>query len=791
MSNYLFCFAISILLLNSCITADAQIRPQQHTRLRAAMDRHDYAGAEQILREMMSGSPGAFTRNNYDYLLARLLERRRANAEATAIFQQVISRNSPLAGYAMLHQAEIERSSRNSDQEQKLLQRFVSQFNDHLLRERAIQRLGESYLKAGQYESAISALRSLNAPRREALAAIGEAQLALRQIDSARLSFEAVVSTGSMDDASLRAVKGLDRIEQSPMTALTLDERLRRARVYQYNRHFADARKHWLVIVRELPLQDLPRSERRAEALFQLGRGYFLEDNFLEAIKWYNQAHDEFPQSQEGEEGFYFAGHGYQSLHEADRAIARYEEFLKAYPNSDFFGYAHLNAIDTLRSVGHLEEALRWAARAQTLTREPFIVTAAIFKQAKIHLTQENYQSAIADLTLLKSKNPGARGLTAMTSAAEVTYLRGYCLERLGRFDEAINDYLSLGEVRNGSAGYYGRRASQRLKALANNFRARNTILSRRNQFLSDARAANAQGNATAAKTAANQALRFTLDRVNSQEMLKILRDAYAKLRGYQLPAYALSRVERGDPLDEGVAPAAGRSHETMAGELLFLGLYDEGAPELAETPVGTQTLAFYCSRGDCAHRTIKYSEPILNTLPEDYRLELLPREWAEVFYPMPYREALIRHAVSRGIDPRFVLSIIRQESRYDPKVKSQSAARGMMQFITLTAKDIATQLGINDFEQSDLYDADTAILIGSQYLQNLFNEFTMPQAVAAAYNGSEDSVRRWRARARSTEADRLVIEVLKRETKDYLFKVMNYYAAYQTIYPNELVVEK
>jgi tetratricopeptide (TPR) repeat protein len=791
MSSHLFCFAISILLLNSCIAVDAQIRPQQHTRLRAAMDRNDYAGAEQILREMMSGSPRAFARNNYDYLLARLLKRRRANAEAMATFQQVVSRNSPLAGYALLHQAEIARASRNPDQEQRLLQSFISQFNDHLLRERAVQRLGESYLKTGQYEAAINTLRSLNLPRREALAAIGEAQLALRQIDSARLSFEAVVSTGSMDDASLRAVKGLDRIEQAPVTAQTPDERLRRARVYQFNRHFAEARKHWLVIIQELPRQDLPRSERRAEALFQLGRGYFLENNFLEAIRWYNQVHDEFPQSQEGEEGFYFAGHGYQNLGEVDRAIARYEEFLKAYPNSDYFGYAHLNAIDTLRSVGRLEEALSWAARAQALTREPFIVTAAIFNQAKIHLTQQNYQAAVADLTLLKSKNPGARGLTAMTSAAEVTYLRGYSLERLGRFEEAINDYLSLGEVRNGAAGYYGRRATQRLRALANNLRARNTIISRRDQFLSGARAANAQGNAAAAKTAANQALRFTLDHATSHQMLRVLRDAYAKLRGYQLPAFALSRIERSEALDEGVAPAAGRGHQTIAGELLFLGLYDEGAPELAETPVGTQTLAFYCSRGDCAHRTIKYSEPILNSLPEDYRLELLPREWAEVFYPMPHRESLIRHAVSRGIDPRFVLSIIRQESRYDPRVKSQSAARGMMQFITLTATETAAQLGISDFEQSDLYDADTAILFGSQYLQNLFNEFTTPQAVAAAYNGSEDSVRRWRARARSSEADRLVIEVLKRETKDYLFKVMNYYAAYQTIYPNELVVEK
>jgi soluble lytic murein transglycosylase-like protein len=67
-----------------------------------------------------------------------------------------------------------------------------------------------------------------------------------------------------------------------------------------------------------------------------------------------------------------------------------------------------------------------------------------------------------------------------------------------------------------------------------------------------------------------------------------------------------------------------------------------------------------------------------------------------------------------------------------------------------------------------------------------LFDEFGSPQAVAAAYNGSEDSVRRWIARSQSKEVDRFVIEVAKRETKDYVFKVLNYLQAYKTFYPNE-----
>ena len=176
--------------------------------------------------------------------------------------------------------------------------------------------------------------------------------------------------------------------------------------------------------------------------------------------------------------------------------------------------------------------------------------------------------------------------------------------------------------------------------------------------------------------------------------------------------------------------------------------------------------------------------EPLLSSLPDDYRLELLPRETAEIMYPMPFRDSLRRHAISRGVDPRFVLSIARQESSYNPRVKSASAARGLMQFISQTSNQIATQLKLRDFEQNDLYTPDTAILFGSQYMKNLFDEFGNAPAVAASYNGSEDSVRRWIARAKTSDLDRFAVEVLKRETKDYVFKVTSHYLAYQKIYP-------
>src|SRR5262249_26310935 len=146
------------------------------------------------------------------------------------------------------------------------------------------------------------------------------------------------------------------------------------------------------------------------------------------------------------------------------------------------------------------------------------------------------------------------------------------------RFDEAINEYLALPELREGAAGYYGYRASERLRALGANSRASALVASKRDAFLSQARASITQGNAVAAKSAANQALRFEIDEPTRDEMLKVLRAAYAKLTGYKIPNIQTTQSGRILPIESGATPPSDSSHQTLAGELLFLGLYDEGS---------------------------------------------------------------------------------------------------------------------------------------------------------------------------------------------------------------------
>ncbi len=126
------------------------------------MARHDFKLVEQSLREMEKTDARAFTRNNYDYLLARMLDQRGAAAEAASVYQKVAARNSALAGYALWHEAEIARAAGNFTEEQTRLERFTKEHPGHLWHEQARQRLAASYFKTGQYQQAITVLRALS-----------------------------------------------------------------------------------------------------------------------------------------------------------------------------------------------------------------------------------------------------------------------------------------------------------------------------------------------------------------------------------------------------------------------------------------------------------------------------------------------------------------------------------------------------------------------------------------------------------------------------------------------------
>ncbi len=156
--------------------------------------------------------------------------------------------------------------------------------------------------------------------------------------------------------------------------------------------------------------------------------------------------------------------------------------------------------------------------------------------------------------------------------------------------------------------------------------------------------------------------------------------------------------------------------------------------------------------------------------------------------YPAPYRETIVREAAKRGVDPRLVLAIMRQESGFKPRAKSIAAARGLLQLTPDTAARYAAHVGMNNLRDEDLYRPETSILLGSVYLAELAREFpNLPEAVVASYNGGEDNVARWLKRAGRRDPGVFAAEVGFEETKKYVYIVMANYRAYQELYTKDL----
>src|SRR5215213_638423 len=127
-------FIITLLLLFSWPTK-AQTPTERHTRIRASVEGGNYDSAINELRSLMSADPSVFTLNNYDYLLARLSERRGDTASAAGAYQAVVARNSQLSQYALWHLAQFARSTGNLLLEREQLRQLIATTPASLLRE--------------------------------------------------------------------------------------------------------------------------------------------------------------------------------------------------------------------------------------------------------------------------------------------------------------------------------------------------------------------------------------------------------------------------------------------------------------------------------------------------------------------------------------------------------------------------------------------------------------------------------------------------------------------------------
>jgi soluble lytic murein transglycosylase len=134
--------------------------------------------------------------------------------------------------------------------------------------------------------------------------------------------------------------------------------------------------------------------------------------------------------------------------------------------------------------------------------------------------------------------------------------------------------------------------------------------------------------------------------------------------------------------------------------------------------------------------------------------------------------------AVSGAPELALTLGITRQESGFDPSVRSGADARGMMQLLPATAASVARGLGMS-YQASMLYDADYNMQLGQAFLGRQISNFSgsYPMAIAA-YNAGPGRPPQWVTfcgdpRGAATDPIDFIECIPFSETRNYVMRVM------------------
>ncbi|MFN3995899.1 MAG: lytic transglycosylase domain-containing protein [bacterium] len=129
------------------------------------------------------------------------------------------------------------------------------------------------------------------------------------------------------------------------------------------------------------------------------------------------------------------------------------------------------------------------------------------------------------------------------------------------------------------------------------------------------------------------------------------------------------------------------------------------------------------------------------------------------------YDEIILKMARKYELDPNLIKAVIKQESTFDPKKVSKRNAKGLMQLMDVTIKDIKR---ISGYEVKDPFDPRQNIEGGSIYLSWLLKKYNGNLDLAlAAYNAGPGAVDRAKGIPQNGE------------TPDFVKKVKQYYQEY------------
>ena len=154
------------------------------------------------------------------------------------------------------------------------------------------------------------------------------------------------------------------------------------------------------------------------------------------------------------------------------------------------------------------------------------------------------------------------------------------------------------------------------------------------------------------------------------------------------------------------------------------------------------------------------------------------------LIYPATHLDVVHAAATGAGLEPVLVASLIRQESLWEPKALSPAGARGLMQVMPATGRELARNAGLAGFDADQLFDPATNVQLGVRHLASQIRRFDGDVVrTLAAYNAGGTPVRRWIQQAGTSDPELFTERIGYAETRDYVRVIQRNVEIYRALY--------
>lgn len=155
--------------------------------------------------------------------------------------------------------------------------------------------------------------------------------------------------------------------------------------------------------------------------------------------------------------------------------------------------------------------------------------------------------------------------------------------------------------------------------------------------------------------------------------------------------------------------------------------------------------------------------------------------------FPLAYHDEFRQSAAEYNLDPLLLMSIARRESAFNSHARSPVGARGLMQMMPATAKQVAKEKAFTLTGEKALLDSDVNIHLATYYVSSLLDKYNGNLIAAlAGYNAGPHKVDRWLKSAPVT-FDQFIESIPYRETREYVKAVLAYRVIFNTLQGTEV----